>query len=122
MLSGSDAGGLEEARVFLKTRQTRHVDGQSSESRLNSKNEKRCVFEEISYKLLRVESGERDKDIPLAARPSTVQETGKIPDCSFHLPVIISQNHPVRLPSHIPVSRCLRGTHCLATSCFRARA
>jgi len=30
LLSGSDAGGLEEARVFLKTRQTRYADGQSS--------------------------------------------------------------------------------------------
>jgi len=30
LLSGSDAGGLEAARVFLKMRQTRYVDGQSS--------------------------------------------------------------------------------------------
>ena len=30
LLSRSDAGGLESARVFLKTRQTRYVDGQSS--------------------------------------------------------------------------------------------
>jgi len=30
LLFGSDAGGLEAARVFLKTRQTRYVDGQSS--------------------------------------------------------------------------------------------
>jgi len=30
LLSGSDASELEAARVFLKTRQTRYVDGQSS--------------------------------------------------------------------------------------------
>ena len=31
LLSGSVTSELEEARVFLKTRQTRYVDGQSSE-------------------------------------------------------------------------------------------
>ena len=31
LLSGSKASKLEAARVFLKTRQTRCVDGQSSE-------------------------------------------------------------------------------------------
>ena len=31
LLSGSKASELEAARVFLKTRQTRYVDGQSSE-------------------------------------------------------------------------------------------
>ena len=30
LLSGSEASELETARVFLKTRQTRYVDGQSS--------------------------------------------------------------------------------------------
>jgi len=30
LLSGSDAGGLEAVQVFLKTRQTRYVDGQCS--------------------------------------------------------------------------------------------
>ena len=29
LLSGSEASELEAARVFLKTRQTRYVDGQS---------------------------------------------------------------------------------------------
>jgi len=31
LLSGSEASELEAARVFLKTRQSRYVDGQSSE-------------------------------------------------------------------------------------------
>ena len=30
LLSGSEASELDAARVFLKTRQTRYVDGQSS--------------------------------------------------------------------------------------------
>jgi len=46
--------------------------------------------------VLRVERGGSGAKAPLlAARPSTVQETGQIPDCGFYLPVSVSRNATV---------------------------
>jgi len=43
LLSGSEAGQLETARVILKTRQTRYVDGQSSKWWRARKTLRRCL-------------------------------------------------------------------------------
>jgi len=41
--------------------------------------------------------GYRAKAPPLAARPTTVQETGQIPGCGFYLPVFMSLNPTVAI-------------------------
>jgi len=50
----------------------------------------------INSGVLRVARGGSGAKAPLlAARPSTVQETGQILDCSFYLPVSMSRDDPV---------------------------
>jgi len=63
------------------------------------KNEEKIVFLgkfRINSGVLRVaRGGSGAKAPPLAARPSTVQETSQIPGCGFYLPVSMSRNPTV---------------------------